>query len=275
MHIVRYLHIILKRIGEHAMKNKRQEKILKMLQQDHTVKSLELKELFQVSMETIRRDLEALEAKGYVSRVYGGAALKSLYGEEKDTARSAGRNYREKQAIGRLAAELVEDGDAIILDVGTTALEVARNLKGVRSLKVFTNSVQAAEELMSERDTRVFLIGGEIRNGSSGLSTSGGDAEAMMRNFYVDKAFIAIGGLSFDSGICDYHMEEANLRRLFIRQAKKVVGLADHAKFGVTALNRICGLNDLDFLITDEMADTQMVNELRAMNIDVRIAKEE
>ena len=163
------------------MKNKRQEKILKMLQQDHTVKSLELKELFQVSMETIRRDLEALEAKGYISRVYGGATLKSVYGEEKETVRSGRRNLREKQSIGRAAAELVSGGDAIILDVGTTAQEVARNLKGIRNLKVFTNSVQAAEELMTERDIRVFLVGGEIRNGSAGLSTSGSDAEAMMR----------------------------------------------------------------------------------------------
>ena len=252
------------------MKNERLDLIIEMLQRDRMVKSLELSERFHVSMETIRRDLEILEKKGIVTRVYGGASLKSMYGVEPEYAGRGVKNYEQKQRIAHRAAELVAPGDTILIDVGTTTLEFARCLAGIPELQVFTNSIPVAMELMQNGNARVCMIGGELRSGE--LSSSGPAAEQMIRNYYVDKLFIGIGGISPEHGVCDYHIGEASLRRLYLRQATKVIGLADSSKFGVTAMNRICGAEDLDVLVTDPGADPQMVAELEKMGVQVIIA---
>lgn len=253
------------------MKSERHDKIIELLREKRMVKSIEISEQFGVSMETVRRDLEELESEGYLNRVYGGATLRHMFGVEPAYSGRGIKNYLEKKAIAAEAARLVEDGDTLIMDVGTTVLELAKNLQDKKGLTVFTNSVPAVLELVKNQSIRIFMIGGEIREGE--VSSSGFLAEDMIRHFHVDKSFIGIGGISLKEGVCDYHVQEANLRRLFLKQAHMNIGLADYSKLGVTALNKICRPQDLDVLVTDSRADRRFVNQLRALDMQVVLAE--
>ena len=253
------------------MKNERHDRIMELLREKRTVKSNEISEQFGVSMETVRRDLEELEAEGVLTRVYGGATVRRMYGIEPGYRGRSIKNYEEKQAIALEAAKLIEDGDTIILDVGTTVLELAKQLSGRQGLTVFTNSIPVVTEMVKNPENRIFILGGQVREGE--VSSSGFLAEEMISRFHVDKVFIGIGGLTAEGGVCDYHIEEANLRRIFLRQARTVIALADHSKFGVTALNRICPAERLDILVTDSRTDRSELDQFRALNVQVVTAE--
>ncbi len=255
------------------MKNRRQDEIIRILTENRMVKAYELAEQFQVSMETVRRDLESLEKEGYLTRVHGGAVVKTMRGLEPEYTFRESKNYEQKIAIGRAAAALVEDGDTIIIDLGTTTLEFARFLYNKKNLTVFTNAIQIAAELVKNPEIKVILIGGNLRPGE--LATSGYLAEDVVDHFYVDKAFIGVGGITRTLGIGDYQMEEANLRRHYIEHSQKVVALADYSKFGVKTLNHVCSLEQIDIMVTDEQADEKVLNALRQRNVQVLIAKTE
>lgn len=256
--------------GEKIMKVERKDKILQMLAENHMMKAGELAETFQVSMETIRRDLNELEELRMIRRVHGGAVLYTEYGIEPDYTHRITENYNEKLLIGKKAAELVNDGDSIIIDIGTTALEFSRFLKGKKDLTVFTNSIKIAYELMSEKEITVILLGGKVRYGEG--TTSGYWSEDMIDGFFVDKFFLGVGGLTPEHGVMDYHIEETNLRRHCIRQAKQVIALADYSKFGVKAMNHVCKTEQIHYVITDERANKKIVKELRDLGIKVVIS---
>ncbi len=247
------------------MKLQREDIILNLLAENRVVKANDLAEQFGVSMETIRRDLSDLEKRHLIRRVHGGAVLNVAGSVEPDYGRREIENYEQKIRIGKKAAEYVEDGDSIILDIGTTTLEFARFLKG-KKITVFTNSIKIAMELMEEECMQVLLLGGKLRMGEG--TTSGPWAEDMIRQFYADKLFLGVGALHPEKGITDYHMEETNLRRLCITHARKVIALADYSKFGNEALNVVCEPAQLDVLITDELADKKILRELREKGVE-------
>lgn len=251
--------------GRKEMKNKRQEIILKLLRENRMIKAKDLKQMFKVSMETIRRDLEFLEEEGYLSRVYGGAILKRFHGIEPEYGGRGIKNFEEKKKIALAATALVEDGDTIIIDVGTTTLEFAKHLYTFKNLTVLTNSIPIVVELKKSADIRTLIVGGEVRQGE--LSSSGCWAEEMISRFNVDKVFLGIGGIDGEKGVSDYHMEEANLRKYFIHSGQMLIGLADYSKFGVTALNKICEVSDFDYIVTDDRTPVKMVNQLKEKGV--------
>ncbi|MBQ8804779.1 MAG: DeoR/GlpR transcriptional regulator [Tyzzerella sp.] len=251
------------------MKVKRKDEILRLLAENRMMKAGDLAEQFEVSMETIRRDLSELEELKLIRRVHGGAMLYTEYGIEPDYAFRTTENYNEKLQIGKKAAEMVKDGDSIIIDIGTTTLEFAKFLKGKKDLTVFTNSIKIAYELMSEKEISVILLGGKVRYGEG--TTSGYWSEEMIDNFFADKLFLGVGAIMPEHGVMDYHIEETNLRRHFFKQAKQVIALADYSKFGIKALNHVCKSKELDYLITDEKADKKMLKDLREMGVKVII----
>lgn len=253
------------------MKNDRRQEIVKLISENRMVKASELVERYHVSMETIRRDMEYLEEKGYLTRVYGGAVARTMYGLEPEYSAREVKNYGEKLLIGRAAVDLVEDGDTILLDVGTTVLEFARFLKGHRRVTVFTNAMQIAMALASDPNIRVIQLGGNIRPGE--LATSGFIAEDTVRRFCFDKTFLGVGGLTMDRGITDYHMEEANLRRCFVENSQKVIALADYSKFGIKAMNCVCGIRQVDVVVTDKKADKNIIGEFRSIGGTVIVAE--
>lgn len=252
------------------MKRKRQEEIIRMIAEKRMVKAGELVERFGVSMETIRRDLESLEEKGVLTRTHGGAMAKTRHGLEPEYTFRETENYEQKIAIGREAAKLVEDGDTLIIDQGTTTLEFVRFLQAHKNLTVLTNAIPIAAELVKNPNIKVILIGGNLRAGE--LAASGYLAEEIVDQFYVDKVFQGVDGMTLDFGIGGYQIEESNLRRHFVKRSQKVIALADHSKIGVKALNTICSLDELDILITDKDADKKVIAELRRKGVKVIVA---
>ncbi len=255
------------------MLHERRAKIIQMVSEDRIVKVCNLVSLFNVSIETIRRDLEYLEKKGYVNRVYGGAVVKSMYGVEPEYSLREVKHYTEKVAIGKVAADLIDNGDTVIIDVGTTTLEFAKHIKGKKKITVITNAIQIAMELVDDSNIRVIMIGGDLRSGE--YSTSGFLAENCINVFNIDKAILGVGGLTPGRGITDYHIEEGNLRRAFVERSEKIIALADYSKFGVTAMNNVCPTSRINTVVTDSKAPQKMLSEIKALGVNVIVVAEE
>ncbi len=250
----------------------RREQILTLLKKDGSVKVVDLVKRFGVSIETIRRDLEALEEEGFLRRVYGGAVRESRRSEETLLQERMVQNAAEKERIGKAAAAFVQDGDVIGIDVGTTTLEMARALlqRDLRII-VITNSIQIAATLSASEKIEVILIGGRVRHGE--LSVGGHMlTEANMRLFQTDKLFLGVGGITDKFGITDFREEETAFRRIGIERTKEVYALADHSKFGVTAMYHVCDAERIHTVVTDAGTGRDMISALRMKGAQVVIA---
>lgn len=252
------------------MLHERRSEIIEKVRKLRMVKVSDLMDEYQVSIETIRRDLEYLEKTGYLKRVYGGAVAHGLYGQEPTYSQREIVNYEEKRAIGAKAAELIDDGDTLIIDLGTTALEVVSCLSGKKDLTIITNATLIAQEAINYENCRVILLGGILRPGE--LSVSGHISDQNLSGFYANKLIMGVGGVSLDSGYTDYHLQEANTRRIMLEHADKVIAVADYSKFGVTAMNYICPANRIEKLVTDWSTPSKTIKEFREEGIDIIVA---
>ena len=174
--------------------NDRQEKILEIIERDGSIKTSQLVEIFDVSLETIRRDFEVLEKQGYLEKVYGGAILKNKEIKALNYSSREKKNVEEKKEVGRLAINLIEDGDTIALNASTTNLEIARLIKEKFShLTVITNSLMIANELAEISGINLILAGGMYNKNE--FAFLGEVTAKFFQNFSVDKAFICVGGI--------------------------------------------------------------------------------
>jgi DeoR/GlpR family transcriptional regulator of sugar metabolism len=230
----------------------------------------DLAQRFDVSMITIMRDLQELEQEGLIRRVHGGAI--SVRGASYEPPFSARESQLspEKQRIALKAVELVTDGDSIILDVGTTTLEIARALKGKRNLTVLVTNLRAALELASQPAIQVIVIGGKLR--SSELSMIGHLAEQTLRTFQVDKAFIGVGGVTVSHGLTEFNFDEAGTKRTMIERARQAIVVADHTKFGKIMLTQVAPLSDISLLITGSELDEDQKHELEEAGVALLLA---
>ncbi len=231
--------------------HERHQAILYLLEQGGRVTVAELAERFAVSEMTVRRDLDALERQGLLRRVRGGAVSARGRSYEPPFLTRSTVHQVEKERIGQVAAQLVEDGDSIALDVGTTTLEVARCLRqsGRRNLTVVTSSFRAAGLLAEQPDIRIVLTGGILRPGE--LSLVGQMAEQAFERFYVDKLFLGIGGVDLQAGLTEYNLEDAQVKQAMIRSAKEVILVTDSSKFDQVAFAAVAPLEAVDRIVTD------------------------
>ena len=236
----------------------RRRAILTELRQAEAVSAEDLAQRFGVSAETIRRDLRGLRDAGLLQRVYGGA-LPVRSTEGTFAARSALHGDR-KVAIARLAATLVEPEDTIVIDVGTTALEVARALPESFRGRVLTNSVPAAMVLAAREEIDLLLCGGQVRPGDA--ACYGAQAEAFFAEFYADKAFLGSGGVHPQAGLTDYHPPEVVTRRTIIAHSAASYVLADSSKLGAVAVHRVCPLSRVTAVLTDYQASPEVTEAL-------------
>ncbi|MEB3102185.1 DeoR/GlpR family DNA-binding transcription regulator [Ferviditalea candida] len=248
------------------LSEERKRMILDLLQRDGKVSVIPLSRELSVSAETIRRDLDVLEKEGKLHRVYGGATNVRIQGDEPPYIQRQSQFAQEKAQIGRKAAGLIEDGDHVVIDVGTTTLEMARAIQGKKRLTVLTNSFPVAsylmESLKQERFTgRVILLGGELN--PQQLSISGELCQQMMKQFRVDKAFISVGGVSLEEGITDYDVHEALMSRMFADAAREAIVLADHSKIGVNTFIRIFPLEAVGTIISDAACPKEWTRHLK------------
>lgn len=227
----------------------RQAIIMQLLQQNKVVKIADIANRLNVSSETARRDLDVLQDSHDIKRIYGGAILQAPSSSELPHAtRNASRNA-QKAAIGKAAAQLVGSGETIILDIGTTTLELARHLRDLSNITVLTNSLPIVNEL-SNTGVDLFCLGGRLNTDE--LSMFGKITTDALHNFFVDRAFIGAGGVTLDGGISDYNSEEAAVHRAVIERAGQIILLADSSKFGSNAFASVCGLDRIDVVVSDK-----------------------
>jgi DeoR family transcriptional regulator, fructose operon transcriptional repressor len=236
----------------------RRQAILTEVRQARAVSADELARRFGVSLETIRRDLRGLRDQGLLERVYGGAL--SVRSTEGTFAVRSTLHSTRKLAIARLAATLVAPEDTIVIDVGTTALEVARALPTSFRGRVLTNSVPAAMVLAAREEIELLLCGGQVRPGDA--ACFGAQAESFFAEFYADKAFLGSGGVHVRAGLTDYHPPEVVTRRTIITQSAASYVLADSSKLGAIAVHRVCPLSRVTAVITDYQASPEVIEAL-------------
>lgn len=253
------------------MNQERRNQIVDLIAQNRTVRNSDLMEIFDISIETVRRDLEYLERQGYLQRVYGGAVLKTSLGSEPEYENRAKDRFAEKNSIAKAAAQLIAPEDSIFLGVGTTVQAIAQYLKGLQNVTIFTNSLRTAIALNETPGCSIFLPGGQLR--PKELSLSGFPAEENMEFFNVNKAFIGIGGIT-ERGVTDFHVGEAKLHRQVIQNASQTIILADSSKFGIRGMTNVCPIQDVDILITDHQISQENVKLFEQSGIQVIIADE-
>jgi len=231
------------------------------------VRADELARRFDVSVETVRRDLRALQRDGVLDRVYGGATPAGHRSAEETFVHRSVAHRARKQAIARLAAAQLRPDETIVLDVGTTALEVARALPQTWRGRVLTCSVPVAAELAGRPRVEVLLSGGRVRDGD--LALSGSHAQAFFADFYADRAFLGSGGVHPEAGLTDYHPDEVDTRRVVIERAERSYVLADSSKLGVIAVRRVCDLDRLTAVLTDGEENTDAAAALEAAGVQL------
>jgi DeoR/GlpR family transcriptional regulator of sugar metabolism len=234
------------------------------------VRSEDLAQRFAVSLETIRRDLLALERQGALRRVFGGARSADRRTVEPPYEERAVLRLTQKQAMARVAVGLISPGDSVFLDVGTSVAEVARALPQDLPCRVLTNSMLAANELIDRPQAEVVLSGGHLRKGD--LALSGPDAQRFFEGYYADRVFLGSGGLDPVAGLTDYHPDEIAVRKLLIAHSAERFVLADSSKLARVALGKVCDIADLTGVITDHGADPVIVEALRDKNVEVLVA---
>ena len=230
----------------------------------------DLAQHFDVSTITVVRDLQELEQEGLIRRVHGGAiSMRGTSYEPPFSAREA-QLSPEKQRIACKAVELVADGDSILLDVGTTVLEVARALKGKRNLTVLVTNLRAALELANQTAIQVIMMGGKLR--ASELSLVGYLTEETLRTFQVDKAFIGVGGITLEHGLTEFNFDEAGTKRAMIARARQKIVVADHTKFGKVMLTAVAPLNAVDLIITGNELDEGFIKQMEEASVTFLLA---
>jgi DeoR/GlpR family transcriptional regulator of sugar metabolism len=251
----------------------RRTKIKEMLFQERSVKVADLVKEFNVSEETIRRDLNQLEQEGIIQKNYGGAILlEELQNNAQVIPPVEQRRfqyYEEKDAIGQLAASLVEGDQIVILDSGSTTWCVARHLRQVPNLMVVTNGMNVAEESSQNEDASVFVIGGKLIKKS--MSLVGPQAELEMQKYNADFSFLGATGISMRKGFTSSDLYEAEVKRAMISAGQKIVIVADHSKFERQGLISFSSFQDVDILVTSDLVDPSMLDAIRNSGVEVLV----
>ena len=252
--------------------NERHSFIIKELDSKGSVSVTELSTLLNVSEVTIRKDLTLLEENKLLYRAHGKAIKISPYINDRDVNEKERHNPAEKSAIGRAAARLIEPNDSIILASGTTVQFFAREILPDQvqgRLTVITPALNVASVLAKNQNIEVILLGGIVRG--SALSAVGCDAERMMENFTSSKLFLGVDGLDLEYGLSTTNLLEANLNRQMIRSTQKTIVLCDSSKFGRRGFSRICGIDDIDQIITDNNIPPHTLAALQQRGIEVTV----
>jgi DeoR/GlpR family transcriptional regulator of sugar metabolism len=247
----------------------RHEQILEVLERDGRLSVSEFSARMDVSEMTLRRDLQVLEERGALARVHGGAVPVQSRSYEPPFAVRALRNAEAKRRIGEAAAALLQEGETVVLDAGTTVLEVARALRG-RELRILAVNLRVAAVLVDEPGISLMVSGGAVRPGEQ--SFVGPLAERAFADLAFDTLVLAVGGVEPTIGITDYRLEDASLKRAALASARRCIVVADADKLGHVAFARTCPLADVDVLVTDDAAPPALLAELREADVEVIVA---
>ncbi len=247
----------------------RHQLIIEKLKKEGSVKVFDLCNELNVSSVTIRKDLKLLEDKDLLFRTHGGGTVSNPYTVDRPVNEKAGIHTGEKSDIGAAAARLIEPNDCILIASGTTVLSLARNIEPQGNLTVITAALNVAMELVNHPGIEVIQLPGLIRKTSS--SATGIYAENMLSDFSCSKLFLGVDGIDVEFGLTTTNMMEAQLNKKMIQASQKTIVLADSSKFGKRGFGRICGMEDIEQVITDSNISEHMVETLRGMGIEVTV----
>ena len=257
--------------GEWQMNQERWNQIMKMARENRVVKNRELMERFGISIETVRRDLKYLEKQGYLECVYGGAVLKEDSTPAWNFDAVASIHSAEKDAIAREAANIVNRGETIFLEEGSTVFAMACYLKDIVPVTVITSSLRIAMVLANVPDCTVILPGGRVVPGT--LELTGFQSDENLSIYNIDKAFIGVNGIT-ETHFTDYSViDRRYIRRRVIENSNQAIVLADNSKFGVRATVNVASINELDMVITDDKTPESYVKKLEDSGVQVIVAK--
>jgi len=251
----------------------RRMEIVNVVNRDGKARVEDLAAQFDVSSVTIRSDLSFLEKNGYVVRSHGAAIPNTGVIAELTVHEKRRQNAGIKSLIGQAAAKLIESGDTVILDSGTTTREIATSLKSLEDVVVMTNGLDVAMELASAPGIEVLMSGGVLRKNA--LSFSGSQAEHSLKNYRFDKVFLGVDGFDLRAGITTHNEQEASLNRLMCEISEQIIAVADSSKFGKRSCHMIREFGNIDILVTDSDIPEDYVQGLREMKVDVIIVEKE
>jgi DeoR family fructose operon transcriptional repressor len=247
----------------HNQINQRQQQILDRMALDGEIKIAELKDMFDVTEMTLRRDMEKLEQLGEIRRTFGGAIL---IGKDIALHERTGILIEEKMKIGKQAAQLVQPGDSIFLDGGSTTLQVAKYLQSNKNITVVTNALNIAAELQGKQIATI-VIGGMLLDKTSTLV--GPIAASAIAKMTFDRVFIGTTGATLKHGFSNSNMHEAEIKRLAIQQAAEVNVVMDHTKFGMQDLFSFASLNAVDRIITDCQPNQELSGDFKEASVEI------
>lgn len=250
-----------------VIQHRRRTEILRRLRGSGTMSAAALAGSLGVSTSTIRRDLAELSKQGTLKRVHGGAHLDA--DEDRPFADAAVIDVEDKEHIARRAAELVTDGEVLLLDIGTTVARLARQLRG-RKVTVLTSSLAVFDVLRDDEQVELLLLGGLVRRAyHSMVGTLTEDALGQVR---ADKAFLGASGIRSDGQVLDTTLVETPIKRAMLAAAGRSVLLADKQKFPGTGALRVCGIGAFDVLVTNPGADERALAACSSAGTEVVLA---
>lgn len=244
----------------------RKNRILSILQEEKKVVVGELAAMFDVSEETIRRDLEKLESEGLVVKAYGGAVLNENLQSDMPLAVRKRTNVIGKQKIAELVAERITDNMSVMLDSSSTALFIARRIKDRKNLTIITNSVEILIELKDANNLTIFSSGGLL--GEDSFALVGNQADRMISGFHVNASIISCKGFDIDKGFTDSHDMHASTKRAMLENCDTRVLAVDSSKFNHIAFNVVGTLSDIDVIVTDVRPPEEWLERFELAKVD-------
>ncbi len=253
--------------------SERRENIIQRLRQQGSVQVNDLALFFGVSTVTIRNDLAFLEKQGIAMRAYGGALLNEVNVSvtEQTIADKSSLNASSKRSIAYAAAELIQPGDRVILDSGTTTYEIARHMRNHKDVIAMTNGMNVANALLEAEGVELLMTGGHLRRQS--LSFYGDQADQSLQNYHFDKLFLGVDAIDLERGVSTHNEDEARLNRRMCEVAERVIVVTDSSKFNRSSLHKIIDTQRIHMVITDTGIPEECLNGLRRAGIDVVVVE--
>lgn len=246
----------------------RREKILNELEKTKVVKAMELAEKYNVGVETIRRDFDALEKQGGLKKIYGGAALPEK--EAKDLGYSARMTseINEKTEIAKKTIKLIDEYDTIFLNDSSTNIYLAKEIaEQIKNLTVITNSLTIASELSKIKNFNIILAGGFLDNEEKAFF--GAITEDIISKFIVNKAILSVSSISLKDGLTDFPLKEVDIQKAMIKYSKELIILANSQKFETTALIKVADLENIKAVVTDSKIPKNILENYKTQGIEI------
>ena len=252
----------------------RLSQMLECIRSQERVTIHEMVDRFGVSAVTIRKDLEHLEREGLIVRTFGGAIARRASDMVEAFQVRARLQSQEKRLIGKAAARLIQPGENVIIDAGSTALEIVRHLQGVESLNLITPALNVALEAGSLPGITVIVPGGGTLDHST-LSLEGPDIEEAFARLHADKFFMGVRSVDLQHGAMDTHWRRICLKQAMMKAARQTIVVADSSKFDKVSLVQIAPLSSIHAIVTDEGLAPEVAEQIAALGVQVHIAKME